>query len=67
MNYRKPPLPSDAALVKVSNVFEQILAGTAEASFVYRDDKVAAFMDIQPLNPGHVLVIPLEPLDFSAN
>jgi histidine triad (HIT) family protein len=64
MNYRKPPLPSDAALVKVPSVFEQIVAGTAEASFVYRDDKVAVFMDIQPLNPGHVLVIPLEPARF---
>jgi histidine triad (HIT) family protein len=64
MNYRKPPLPSDAALVKISNVFEQILAGSAEASFVYRDDKVAVFMDIQPLNPGRVLVVPLEPARF---
>jgi histidine triad (HIT) family protein len=64
MSYRKAPLPSDAALVKVPNVFEQIVAGTAQASFVYRDDKVAAVMDIQPLNPGHVLVIPLEPARF---
>jgi histidine triad (HIT) family protein len=63
MSYRKAPLPSDAALVKVPNVFEQIVAGTAEASFVYRDDKVAVVMDIQPLNPGHVL-IPLEPARF---
>jgi hypothetical protein len=63
-SYRKAPLPSDAALVKVPNVFEQIVAGTAEVSFVYRDDKVAAVMDIQPLNPGHVLVIPLEPARF---
>jgi histidine triad (HIT) family protein len=64
MSYRKAPLPSDTALVKVPNVFEQIVAGAAEASFVYRDDKVAAVMDIQPLNPGHVLVIPLEPARF---
>lgn len=27
---------------------------------VYRDDRVAAFMDIQPVNSGHVLVIPVE-------
>jgi histidine triad (HIT) family protein len=25
---------------------------------VYSDDKVAAFMDVQPVNPGHVLVVP---------
>jgi diadenosine tetraphosphate (Ap4A) HIT family hydrolase len=27
---------------------------------VYRDDTCCAFMDIQPVNPGHVLVVPLE-------
>lgn len=64
MSRRKAPLPSDAALLKVPNVFEQIVAGTVQASFVYRDDRVAVFMDIQPLNPGHVLVIPLEPARF---
>jgi histidine triad (HIT) family protein len=39
-------------------VFCDILAGEEEASFVYRDEQCAAFMDIQPVNPGHVLVIP---------
>jgi diadenosine tetraphosphate (Ap4A) HIT family hydrolase len=29
------------------------------ASVVYRDDRVCAFMDIRPVNPGHLLVIPL--------
>jgi len=29
-----------------------------EASFVYEDDDVVAFMDIHPVNPGHVLVAP---------
>jgi histidine triad (HIT) family protein len=39
-------------------VFCRILAGELPASFVYRDETCAAFMDIQPVNPGHVLVIP---------
>jgi histidine triad (HIT) family protein len=39
-------------------IFCQILAGRAEASFVYRDDVCSAFMDIQPVNPGHVLIVP---------
>ena len=39
-------------------IFCQILAGASPASFVYRDEVCAAFMDIQPVNPGHVLVIP---------
>ncbi len=45
----------------MENVFSQILAGEAPASFVYRDDLVAAFMDIQLVNPGHVLVVPICP------
>jgi diadenosine tetraphosphate (Ap4A) HIT family hydrolase len=40
-------------------IFCEILAGKAEASFVYRNEAVAAFMDIQPVNPGHVLVVPV--------
>jgi len=39
-------------------IFCEILKGKAPASFVYRDDLVSAFMDIQPVNPGHILVIP---------
>ena len=40
-------------------LFCRILAGELPASFVYRDDRCAAFMDIQPVNPGHLLVVPL--------
>ena len=39
-------------------VFCRILAGELPASFVYRDDRCAAFMDIRPVNIGHLLVIP---------
>ena len=39
-------------------IFTKILSGDISASFVYRDKLVSAFMDIQPINPGHVLVIP---------
>lgn len=42
-------------------IFSKILAGDAEASFVYRDDLVSAFMDLHPVNPGHTLVIPNSP------
>jgi histidine triad (HIT) family protein len=40
-------------------IFCRILAGELPASFVYRDDRCAAFMDIRPVNPGHLLVIPV--------
>jgi histidine triad (HIT) family protein len=41
-------------------VFCSIAAGKAESSVVYRDDHVMAFMDIQPVTTGHLLVIPRE-------
>jgi diadenosine tetraphosphate (Ap4A) HIT family hydrolase len=43
-----------------SCVFCEIVAGQAEASLVYADDVVIAFMDVAPINPGHVLVVPRE-------
>ena len=39
-------------------IFCEIAAGRAPASIVYSDDDVLAFMDIQPINPGHLLVVP---------
>jgi histidine triad (HIT) family protein len=40
-------------------IFCKVLSGDLPASFVYRDDLVAAFMDIQPVNLGHLLVVPV--------
>lgn len=39
-------------------VFCGILAGRLPASVVFRDDVCCAFLDIQPVNAGHVLVVP---------
>ncbi len=39
--------------------FCKLLSGELEVSVAYRDDWCAAFMDIQPVNPGHVLVVPV--------
>ncbi len=39
-------------------VFCRIVAGTADASVVYEDDRLLAFCDLNPVNPGHVLIIP---------
>ena len=39
-------------------MFCDILKGAALASFVYQDDICFVIMDIKPINPGHVLVIP---------
>lgn len=48
-------------------IFCRILAGELPASIVYRDELVAAFMDIQPVNPGHLLVVPLAHAPFLAD
>jgi hypothetical protein len=39
-------------------VFCAIVAGEAPASFVHEGEDVVAFMDINPVNAGHLLVIP---------
>ena len=39
-------------------VFCAIVRGRTEASTVYEDDAVVAFMDLQPVTPGHLLVVP---------
>ena len=39
-------------------VFCQIVSGELEGSFVYKGETVSAFMDVNPVNEGHVLVIP---------
>ena len=44
-------------------IFTKILAGEIPCHRVYEDDKVLAFLDINPLSRGHVLVIPKEPAE----
>lgn len=39
-------------------IFCRIADGELPASVVYEDEKSIAFLEIQPITPGHVLVIP---------
>jgi histidine triad (HIT) family protein len=41
-------------------IFCEILRGNSPASFTYEDDTVVAFMDVQPITHGHMLVVPRE-------
>lgn len=41
-------------------VFCKIVAGEVPCEKVYEDDAVVAFLDIHPVNKGHVLVVPKE-------
>jgi diadenosine tetraphosphate (Ap4A) HIT family hydrolase len=39
-------------------VFCTIVSGAAPATFLHEDDLVVALMDIRPVQPGHLLVLP---------
>lgn len=39
-------------------VFCAIVGGRAECSRVYEDERFLAFLDINPITPGHLLVVP---------
>lgn len=39
-------------------IFCRIASGELPASVVYEDERTIAFLDIQPITPGHVLVVP---------
>jgi histidine triad (HIT) family protein len=41
-------------------IFCEIVHGAGESSICYEDHDAIAFMDIQPVNAGHVLVVPRE-------
>jgi histidine triad (HIT) family protein len=42
-------------------VFKKIIDGQIPCHKVYEDDRVLAFLDINPLSTGHTLVVPKEP------
>lgn len=39
-------------------VFCRIIGGDEMVSVIHEDEEIIAFLDIQPLHPGHVLVVP---------
>ncbi len=47
----------------MSTVFTRIIRGEFPATFVWRDEQCVAFLSINPLAPGHVLVVPIEEID----
>ena len=48
-------------------IFCDIVAGKAPASVVHRDERCIAFMDIRPVTPGHLLVIPIAHAPYLAH
>ena len=44
-------------------IFTKIIEGEIPGTFVWRDDECVAFMSINPLRDGHVLVVPRAEID----
>ena len=47
----------------MASVFTRIIAGELPAHFVWQDDSCVAFLSIEPLRPGHTLVVPRVEVD----
>lgn len=47
----------------MATIFTKIIEGEIPGTFVWRDELCVAFMSINPLRAGHVLVVPREEVD----
>ena len=47
----------------MSSIFTRIIHGEIPGRFVWRDSECVAFMDIQPISKGHLLVVPRQETD----
>jgi histidine triad (HIT) family protein len=46
------------------SIFTKIVKGEIPSHKVYEDEQTLAFLDIHPVQPGHVLVIPKKQVEF---
>jgi histidine triad (HIT) family protein len=44
-------------------IFSRIIAGELPGTFVWKDDQAVAFLSINPMMPGHTLVVPRAEVD----
>ena len=47
----------------MATIFTRIIAGDLPGRFVWKDDRCVAFLTIEPLAPGHALVVPRAEVD----
>jgi histidine triad (HIT) family protein len=52
-----------ATLVGMPTLFTRIIEGEIPGVFVWRDPECVAFLSINPMHPGHTLVVPREEVD----
>jgi histidine triad (HIT) family protein len=50
-------------LGRMASVFTMIMNREIPGRFVYEDDDVVAFLTIEPMTPGHTLVVPRDEID----
>jgi histidine triad (HIT) family protein len=67
MEDASPDLPGSGRSGPADCVFCAIVAGSAQASIVYDDTDLLAFMDIRQVTPGHLLIIPKRHAPFLAD
>ena len=48
----------------MSTLFSKILSGEIPSEMVYEDDRCFAFLDINPRQEGHTLVVPKREVDY---
>ena len=46
------------------SIFTKIIRGDIPCHKIYEDEHTLAFLDIHPVQPGHVLVIPKQQVEF---
>lgn len=47
----------------MATIFTRIIDGDLPGHFLWRDDRCVAFLSINPLAPGHALVVPVQEVD----
>ena len=47
----------------MATLFTKIIRGELPGRFVWRDERAVAFLTINPIKPGHVLVVPVDEVD----
>lgn len=48
----------------MSSIFTKIIQGEISAYKIYEDEYVLAFLDSNPMQPGHTLVVPKQEIDY---
>ena len=64
MSTELPPSETSVHPHKEGCIFCRIAAGELPSHVVYEDDQLKAFLDIYPIRPGHVQIIPKTHHDY---